>query len=260
MRILEKINHFLKEHQPTIHTFGLVTAVGVQLAQAFQLPLSSTSVNAITFSILAYIVKDISDNTYLYKRNRTYKNQEEMYADIIQQIHETQNVKEAILIQYSSRKASPLIFALLKKGAEVNMYIKNPDIEIISQMQKERILNAIKDLPGELSTTSGVLKVYEYDQPASVRGVIIDDRILAIGWYTYECVSKSGQEDPDYPDDKFLLSGHDVPGMLLYEGSLEFEIFKDLFMAQIKDFGRDVYGKSKKTKLHINNGKKVQNV
>ena len=259
MGILEKISHFLRHHQPAIHTFGLLAAVSVQLAQALQLPLPATTANAITFSILAYIVKDISDNTYVFKRNKSYKNQEEMYADIIQEIREARNVKEATLIQYSSRKASPLIFTLLNKGATVNLYVKNPDIGIISRMQKERIISAIKDLPGELSSTSGVLKVYKYDPPASVRGVIIDDRVLAIGWYTYEYVPQP-ERDSAYPDDEFFLSGHDIPGMLLHEGSLEFEIFKDLLLEQTKNFERDASGKSKKTELHLKSGKPVQNI
>ena len=258
-RILEKINYFLKYHQPTIHGLGLVTAVGVQLAQAFQLPLPATTANAITFAILAYIVKDISDNTHVLKRNKPYNNQEEMYTDIIQEIRGIRNIKEATLVQYSSRKAAPLIFTLLNKGAIVNLYVKNSDTGVISTMQKERIINAIKDLPGELSTTSGTLKVYKYDQPASVRGVIIDNRVLAIGWYTYEYVPKT-ERDSSYPDDDFFLSGHDVPGILLYEGSLEFEIFKDLFLKQVRNFEKDVNGKSKETALHIKNGKIVQNV
>jgi hypothetical protein len=259
MTILEKIKHFLSYHQPTIHTFGLVTAVGVQLAHAFQLPLPATTANAITFSILAYIVKDISDNTYALKRNKPYNDQEEMYADMIQEIRGIQNVREATLIQYSSRKASTLIFTLLKKGATVNLYVNNLDTGAISNMQKERIISAIKDLPGELSSTSGILKVYKYDPPASVRGVMIDNRVLAIGWYTCEYVTKP-ERDVAYPDDEFFLSGHDIPGILVREGSLEFEIFKDLFLKQVQNFGKDADNKSKKTILHLENGKVVKNV
>jgi hypothetical protein len=258
MGILEKINHFLRYHQPVIHTFGLVTAVGVQLAQAFQLPLPATTANAITFSILAYIVKDISDNTYILKQSKSYTNQEEMYADMIQEIREIRNIREATLIQYSSRKVSPLVFTLLNKGATVNLYVKNPDTEI-SKMQKGRIERTIQDLPGELSNTLGVLKVYKYDPPASVRGVIIDNRLLAIGWYTYEYVPTS-EKDLTYPDDAFFVSGHDVPGMLLHEGSIEFEIFKDLFLKQVTNFGKDVNGNFKKPALHLKKGKIINNV
>jgi len=259
MGILERIKYFTRYHQPKIHTFGLVTAFGVQIAQAFQLPLPPTVANAITFSILAYIVKDISDNTYALKHNKPYNNQEEMYADIIQEIREVRNVNEAILVQYSSRRASTLIFTLLRKGATVNLYIKNPDTGVISTMQKERIISTIKDLPNELSSTYGTLKVYKYDPPASVRGVIIDNRILAIGWYTYEYVTKS-ERDSAYPDDEFFLSGHDVPGILVREGSLEFEVFKDLFLKQIQNFEKDADDKVKETILHLKNGKVIKNV
>ena len=259
MGILETINRFLKYHQPVIHTFSLVAAVGVQLAQAFQLPLPTTTANAITFSILAYIVKDISDNTYIFKRNKTYVNQEEIYTDIIQEIHEIKIVKEATLVQYSGKMALLLVSALLNKGATVNLYVKNTDIEVISTMQKERIEHQIKGLPGELSKTRGVLKVYKYDPPASVRGVIIDNRLLAIGWYIYEYVPKP-QRDSTYPDDAFLLSGHDVPGMLLHEGSLEFEIFKDLFLNQVTNFGKDDDGNIKEPAFRLENGKIINNI
>jgi hypothetical protein len=233
--------------------------VSVQVAQAFQLPLPATTANAITFSILAYIVKDISDNTYTLKRNKPYNNQEEMYTDIIQDIREIRNVKEATLVQYSGRRASTLIFTLLKKGATVNLYIKNPDTEVVSSMQKKRIISSIKDLPGELSSTSGILKVYKYDPSASIRGVMIDNRVLAIGWYVYEYVTKL-ERDSDYPDDRFFLSGHDVPGIVVREGSLEFEVFKDLFLKQVQNFQKGTDAKSKETILHLENGKVVKNV
>ena len=63
-----------------------------------------------------------------------------------------------------------------------------------------------------------------------------------------------------YPDDNFSLRGHNVPGMLLYEGSLEFEILQELFVEQVQNFSRNMNGENKNPELHIENGKIVQDL
>lgn len=257
MKISEAINHFLKQHQPTIHTLGLITAVGVQLAQAIQLPLPTAIANSITFSILAYILKDISDSTYRFTPNKSYNTQEEMYRYLIHEIEKLNKVEKAILIQYTSRKASPLIWTLLNKGARVVVYVKNPDSEVINEAQKERIIREIQELPIEVRGTPGTLEVHKYDAPASVRGVMIDNRVMAIGWYSYEYVSKSNR-NPNYPqgnpNDKFGIWGHDVPGMLLYKGTREFENLKELFYNQVSNYQKNIKDMGYKPLLHIKEG------
>ncbi len=254
MRLFEVINHFLKQHQRTIHTIGLITAVGVQLAQAFKLPLPPTTANAITFAVLAYILKDVSENTSVTKCNKIYTNQDEMYGDLIQQIKGIERVKEAILIQYSGRKASGLISTLLSKGAKVTVYLKNSDGEVINQIQQERINRTITELPTDVRGSSGMLEIYQYDPPASIRGVIIDNRVLAIGWYVYEYVPKS-ERSHNYPNDKLAVWGHDTPGMLIYKGSLEFEIFKKAFSKQVRNYKQNMSELNRKPSLRIKEGK-----
>jgi hypothetical protein len=63
--------------------------------------------------------------------------------------------------------------------------------------------------------------------------VSIDDKVLGIGWYAYE---HALEEDPNFPDDRVEVSGHDVAGSLLYAGSSEYAIFSRMFRAQIKNY------------------------
>jgi hypothetical protein len=142
----------------------------------------------------------------------------------------------------------------MDKGAKVTLYIKNPDNDVISQMQKERINRAIAELSTDVWGTSGTLEVYKYDPPGSVRGVMIDNRVLAIGWYAYEYVSKS-ERNQNYSNDMFAVWSHNVAGMLLYKGSIEFEIFKELFLKQVENYKANVSELNRKPCLQIKEGK-----
>lgn len=255
MEVFEAISQFLKRHQLVIHGIGLTTAVSIQLAQAFKLPLPPTTANAITFSVLAYILKDVSNNTYTSRRNKYYKRQDELYGDLLKQIQELDRVQEATLIQYSGRKAAPLLFTLLSKGANVTLYLKNEQ-GAINQMQKNRIIATLKELPTDVSSTSGTLKVYQYDSPASIRGMLIDHQVLAIGCYVYEYEPKSQRKQSE-PNECFAVWGHDSVGMLVYKGTVEFEMFEELFSRQISNYSNYVSDIQGTPCLHIKEGRIV---
>ncbi len=227
------IQTFLKEHQRGIHTIGLIVAIGLQVMLALNITslLKIEFTNAITFAVLSYILYDISANTSNSNRNKAYDEQADMYVDLEKYIDE-HGAKEAVFVQHSGRMAVSLLRKLVNKGARVTMYVENPE-NAVSLMQKGRIENTLKELSGELRSANPHLVVYRYDVPTSVRGVSVDNKVLAIGWYTYE---HALDIDPHFPDDKVELSGHDVPGLLLYAGTTDYAVFSRMFMNLVKNY------------------------
>lgn len=228
------IIQFLKQHQRKIHRIGLLIAVSLQLLIAFGIKLPQEVANLVIFSILSYILIDVSDNVYSLSRPiKTYKTQFDMYSDLETYIDKN-GVKTAILIQYSGQMVNHLIRKLLNKGAKVTLYVKSPGTSP-SQLQNVRMDVALKQLWGELGDLSNdcSLTIWQYEVPGSLRGVLIDDNLLAIGWYTYQHVVIP---DEAYPSDKTEVSGHDVPGMLLFKESPEFLIIKDMFLHQESNY------------------------
>src|SRR5262249_32199508 len=97
----------------------------------------------------------------------------------------------------------------------------------VSQLQRARIEHSLKNMSADLRSKSvGKLTVYYYDAPAAVRAVLIDERTLAFGWYIY---THTLCPNPDFPNDKFDLLGHDAPGIVCYRGSAEFEVLLATF-------------------------------
>jgi hypothetical protein len=214
---------FLRQHQTIIHKIGLFLTVILQIIIAFGLQIPRDIANAMTFSILSYILFDISQNTYNFKKHKVYEQQEDMYRDIMKYIEE-KPIKTAILIQYSGHRSISLIDKLIRKNAEITVYLQHPE-DAINQWQKERIQMTIENL--RRCRTTNKLTIYGYDVPASIKGVLINEELLAVGWYAY---------GHTHDDDEIQLSGHSIAGMLFHKGSDEYEIFKTMFMKQAADF------------------------
>ncbi len=192
-------------------------------------------------------IQDLSDKIEANVRNRSYVEQADMYRDLAKYIDD-KGVRKAVLIQYSSASATNLLRKLISKNAHVILYVKSLD-NAVSDMQKNRIKNTIQQLHGVIQGSKRYrLVVYEYDTPASIRAVKIDDEVIAIGWYTYEHMLTS---DTNYPGDNFEISGHDVAGMLLFRGSPEYDTLNKMFENQIRDYEQYIKVKTKDPLLRL---------
>ena len=81
-----------------------------------------------------------------------------------------------------------LLEHLLEREAQIELFLQHP-AATVSQGQKKKVDALVENLEpffaslGDDATAD--LKVFFYYPPASVRAVLIDDDLLAIGWYTY---------------------------------------------------------------------------
>lgn len=229
-----KFSQFIRENRIQIHTAMLIVGVVFLILYTVGM-LPPETATTVTFSLIAYILLEISQNTDSYSRNKAYRQEVDLIPDLLKLIDE-RGARDAQLIQYSGRMVSVVVRKLLDKGAAVTLWIQDPE-KAISQEQKERIESSVRSLAGELKVVGHYsFTAHRYHVPASIRGILIDEKILVIGWYTYEHVL---EPDGSYPDDKVEISGHDRPCWILYEGTPEFTILKDMFRAQLGDFERN---------------------
>ena len=187
----------------------------------------------------AFIVTILTGLAWSVYRDRTDKaaartehvfpEQGHAYRQLIDYI-ENHDVGSAIFLQYSGQKSMDVLEAVLKKrGVTVEVFIQQKEFarRIGSARQEKLIAGAIdtfrersKEIPN-----SSTFKVYEFEAPASIRAILIDDKILCLGHYTVE-LGRAGQQSN--PDDRISVSGHDRPTMIYRSGTTQFEIFSTM--------------------------------
>jgi hypothetical protein len=210
----------------------LLIAVLMFVLRAAGVPLKEDLAVLSAFSVVAYVLFDISLNTYSYSRNRLYPQDTDLLPNILNWIEE-KGAREAHLIQYSGQSVKVIVRKLLEKGAAVSLWLEDPNLAVSSE-QKDRITSSIAGFPGELKVSGQCcLTSFFYQVPGSIRGILIDRKLLVIGNYTHEHVLEPNVK---YPNDKVEISGHDCPTWILYEGTPEFRIMRDIFESQLRNF------------------------
>lgn len=156
-----------------------------------------------------------------------YKDQDEPYAQVREHISQTE-VRNAIFLQYSGEKCSREIDAVLRKGGTsvvVYLQAEQTALDLGSDYQAGRIAQSIKTLRGWRRKYEGMseLAVYQCDVPMAVRAVMIDDRLLCMGWYFY------GPDSIKHPEDSMDVSGHDIATVIAFRGTENFDALSDTF-------------------------------
>jgi nucleoside phosphorylase len=156
---------------------------------------------------------------------RTFDLQRDAYAELLSYIAD-HKVKHAVLIQYSDVVATDIVFNLMRREADlVDVYVQHEE-SMQDERQKERFRQGETSLKLYLSNLPkppvGGRLVYHFYRPlASVRAVLLDDAVLAIGWYTYRHIQKNPVTGP------YMVRGAEAPGLVAYRGSPDFNVFRD---------------------------------
>jgi len=119
--------------------------------------------------------------------------------------------RHARLIQFSGDKIRPVIELLLKRGARVDLLLahpmqllRNPHVDFrIFQMGKMATFHRTVDADFSREEKDRLCIRY-YLEPASLRGLAVDDALCCLGWYTHRGDSDQGDSDEGY-----WLRGHD---------------------------------------------------
>lgn len=170
--------------------------------------------------------------------NQVFDEQEQAYQFLCDWI-DKYGAKKAVLFQYSCNTSMGVVRALMRKGAQVTVYIQHEDTakQIGSAFQAERIINRVRGLKGDLGkrlATPDNLKLYKYRSPASVSAIKIDDRVLCMGWYLYE--RQDQPHHPDFKNDTAEISAHDVAAIIAFAGTSEYNKLLKTFQTLEENF------------------------
>lgn len=173
-----------------------------------------------------------------------FDRQETPYQEVINYI-KRHGVKRAVFIQYSCTEAADVLEAVLQvAGATAVVYLQDEQTaaSIGCQRQVTRITGSILGTLSEWRRKyqgHSTLEVYKCTMPMSVRGIMIDDRLLCMGWYTYEPDDREGATD--HLDDTVAVSGHDIATVIARRGTRDFDALNTTYtmlVGRYERFGR----------------------
>jgi hypothetical protein len=112
-----------------------------------------------------------------------------IYFELIKRLPRLEDIEKVILIQHHGASTEALrshIYASTK--ASIELYVQSP-ISACCRKQRKKIDTYLQNLPNVQNGISSRLnaperlKVFAYDIPASIRAVLLDDRLVGVGWY-----------------------------------------------------------------------------
>jgi hypothetical protein len=128
---------------------------------------------------------------------------------------ERRRPKRADLIEYSTATIHDLLENLKDSHTALRILICNPD-HAVNDFQRDRITDRIRDLITLTFREYHTVEVRMYRLPASLRGRLIDDDYVTVGWHTY------GHGDAG-------LSGHTNPMVSCRTDNEQGRAIRDMF-------------------------------
>lgn len=210
---------------------GIAVGIGTMIWSTFNqtnIPLI-LSWTLITLGVLAISIR--RDRKTEKRINKIFAQQHDAYRYLIEVINHY-GAKEAVFIQYSGQTSLDVLRTVLSNGARATVFLQHEDIaaKLGSQLQSNRIRESSHGLHIHLGRNlpqAENLKIYKYTTPGSVSAIKIDNRVLCMGWYTYEKVNHSNHKH--YSNDEVAISGHDVAALVVWRGTDEFEALDKTF-------------------------------
>jgi hypothetical protein len=142
-------------------------------------------------------------------------------------------VKSAVLLQHHGDRARDLCALLFQKKAQIDLYVQNPE-KACNKHEQDKLRVTHDDFFSNLrgsASPGGRLRIFRFNEPASVRAVLIDGQILQVGWYTYHHLLKEpGAIEPgsegsgaDGEAREIDIIGHSRPMIVARPGDPEYE-------------------------------------
>jgi hypothetical protein len=128
----------------------------------------------------------------------------------------------AIFIEYSAEEAKYLVRKILNQNKEIYLFLKLPKEAIDAgqgDIQRRRIIGAVTQILEDRSDELENLNIIFYTSQASIRGRLIGDDHLFLGWYNYEV------------DDSPTIWGHSNPILYVSGDHEHFEKLHNFFFA-----------------------------
>jgi hypothetical protein len=191
--------------------------------------------------ISAVMVREHRERRGLMRRNKVFPEEHKAFDQLVQFV-ETHEIGSAVLLQYSGTQCGRVLDAILrKKGVTAELFIQHEEkaAAIHSERQVDLIMSSTKSLirRNETVPASSTFKIYKFRVPVSMRAILIDDKVLCAGWYTFEAKDRSGKRV--FPDDPVTIAGKDRPTLLAWNGTEDFEILRNMIESLAASYRED---------------------
>jgi len=156
-----------------------------------------------------------------------------MYDELQRLVKARPSTRQAVFIQHSGMTTLSLRRLLLQSGASVDLYVQHPDAAC-NKAQRGKVAYVAGDMRNihkdDVEGSKASLRVFYYMAPASIRAVLIDDELLAVGWYTYH------QERAVITrEDGINVQGDNRPLVIVSKGRPEFDPLVQMFNRVLAD-------------------------
>jgi hypothetical protein len=227
--MLETIRNWIKEIEEAwwgvgltyFSLFGVIYGATWTIMESADVPGTFTPPNFVTRRIfyLVVITLIVSAHTTLclvliYAKLKLRKKltmdiyaDNDEYNDYLCKYIASHDVKKAQLIQYSGDYVRRVVTKLLEKGADVELLLQHPSKSLNEYQLRKLVLFEQRSTIDFKNDNK--LAVRYYDEPASLRAIKLDNKFLAIGWYTYRIRSKNKDREDVTP----WLYGHSNPSI-----------------------------------------------
>lgn len=162
----------------------------------------------------------------------TFDNQEHLYSEMYQWLRNNK-VTSARFYQYSGKYVRSMVQMLVELGTSVELYLQDEDTanslgapQQSDWIRKERDIyqGTFSNLVRKPGQKIGDLKIYYITAPISIRAIIFDEKLIAIGWYWYTEIPK--EDGTSYLE----VRSHDTPGFLVDRNSEGFAQVRELIL------------------------------
>lgn len=231
--MIEKIHKFWRKYAGII-IFILISIIAFIwfVLPIFEIFLPPDKKIGFTFAIILLISGILMD--YLIDMNKSIKslcsfhvnkNLNEVSEKLISYI-KTERPNKAYLLEYSSRTISDLLSVFRDIGTKIFLLIQHPE-KAISDIEKERICTGIKEFVIGTFSEYKNIAIKCYKQRASYKGRKLSNKIINVGWYTYDIRdSKLGENQ---------IWGHNNPTITLSLDTKEGRIIEKSFVESFKN-------------------------
>jgi hypothetical protein len=122
--------------------------------------------------------------------------QVESSRELLESIEKNRS-RKVDLIELSSTTVETLLEGLRKNNCKIRLLVQNPKFAV-NKFQQARIIQRLSDLTSLTLKDYRACEIRLYCMPGSIRGRLVDERFVNVGWYTYSY-------------DEIGVYGHDNP-------------------------------------------------
>lgn len=209
-------------------------------------PSAAAVVTLLTTVLVLEKVFAIKDELIL-SRNYVFGSQDGMYADIIDRIATNKMAaRKVVFLQHSGNMVVREICkpAQTRRDMELVLYQRSPNCACLSGAKTltDRIhaVNANFAYMDRVKPFCSDVAIRTFKEPAALRAMIIDDRVIVFSWYLH-----LGQNE------SLRIMGSENVGMYSTEGALEFKLIHDLLNHSIHSYDKACSGDLVKLSEHV---------